>query len=257
MIMVAVLFLSCSTVDKIPYFQDIQEGEVANIVEPASVLVKPEDKISIVVNAKDVELANIFNLSIVGVRVGDIKGTAYAQGGLSSYTVDQNGNIDFPIIGEISVAGMTRSQIAAKIKSELIDKHYLKDVVVTVEFVNLAISVLGEVNMPGRYTIDRDRLTILDGISMAGDLTVLGERDNVLVIREVDGKKMVYRVNLNSAADMFSSPAYYLQQNDVIYVEPNPVKARQSTANGNQLLSSSFWVSVASLLTSVAVLIFK
>ena len=133
----------------------------------------------------------------------------------------------------------------------------INDPVVTVEFSNLYISVLGEVNNPGRYGIDRDKITLLDAIGMAGDLTIYGKRQNVVVMREEEGKQLFYRVDLTSVDDLYSSPVYYLQQKDVVYVEPNETRARQSTVNGNNVRSTSFWVSIASLLTSVAVLIFK
>ena len=125
------------------------------------------------------------------------------------------------------------------------------------EFANLYISVLGEVNKPGRYDIEQDQVTLLDAIGMAGDLTIFGKRTNVIVLRDENGKKVSYNVNLTSAYDLYASPAYYLQQKDVVYVEPNETKARQSTVNGNNVRSTSFWISLASLLTSVAVLIFK
>ena len=122
---------------------------------------------------------------------------------------------------------------------------------------NLTISVLGEVGKPGRYNIDRDKITLLEAISMAGDLTIYGKRDNVYVMRNEGGKQTSYQVNLLSAQDVYSSPAYYLQQNDVIYVEPNSVRARQSTVNGNNVRSTSFWISLASLLTTITVLFVK
>ena len=117
------------------------------------------------------------------------------------------------MLGHIHVAGMTRGEIAAYIKGELVSKNLVKDPVVTVEFMNLTVSVLGEVANPGRFNIDKDRLTLLDALSMAGDLTVYGKRENVLVQREENGKKTLYRVNLNSGYDLYASPVYYLQQN--------------------------------------------
>ena len=122
---------------------------------------------------------------------------------------------------------------------------------------NLTGSVMGEVNSPGRYSIDKDKMSILEVLSMAGDLTIYGRRDNVLVLRQEEGEQKVYAVNLASADQLYTSPAYYLQQNDVVYVEPNDTKARQSTVNGNNVRSTSFWLSLASLLTTIAVLIFN
>jgi polysaccharide export outer membrane protein len=129
--------------------------------------------------------------------------------------------------------------------------------VVTVEYANLCFNVLGEVNKPGRYTFDRDHLTILDALSKAGDLTIQGRRENVFVMREEGNQRKTYRVNLLNGRELLSSPAYYLQQNDVVYVEPNDYRARQTQVNGNNVLAAPFWISVASLLTSVAVLIVK
>jgi polysaccharide export outer membrane protein len=160
-------------------------------------------------------------------------------------------------LGKIHVAGKSRSEIAAFIKDALITGNYVKDPVVTVEFMNLTISVLGEVNNPGRFNIDRDQMTLLDAISMAGDLTIYGKRDKVMVLREENGAQRVYGIDLCSASQMYASPAYNLQQNDVIYVEPNTVRARQSTVNGNNVRSTSFWISLASLLTTISVLVFK
>jgi polysaccharide export outer membrane protein len=129
--------------------------------------------------------------------------------------------------------------------------------VVTVEYVHLCFNVLGEVNRPGHYSIDREHPTLLDAISMAGDLTIQGERKNVLVIRNENGKKKTYRINLQNGKDVLHSPAFYLQQNDVIYVEPNNFRARQTTVNGNNVRSTSFWISIASLASSLAVLIYN
>ena len=124
----------------------------------------------------------------------------------------------------------------------------------TVEFMNLCVSVLGEVNSPGRYGIDRDKTTIIDALSMAGDLTINGNRNNVTVLRQDGDVQRVYAIDLTSGRDIYSSPAYYLQQNDVIYVEPNEMRARQSTVNGNTIRSASFWISITSLVMSIVVL---
>ncbi len=152
---------------------------------------------------------------------------------------------------------MKRSEVAEHIKDQLISQNLVNDPVVTVEFMNLCISVLGEVQKPGRYNIDRDKITLLDAISMAGDLTIYGKRDNVAVLREEGGTQHAYLVDLRSAQSVYTSPVFYLQQNDVIYVEPNSMRSRQSTVNGNNVRSTSFWLSLASLLTSIGILIFN
>lgn len=251
---------ACSTPKDILYFQDLHPGESEmTVADSLEIRVRPEDKISIIVNSRDPQLTDLFNLPYVSRQLGrsSLQGSVGTSQGVSGYTVDDQGNIDFPVLGKIHVAGMKRVEIASYIKDELVSKNLVKDPVVTVEFMNLCFSVMGEVNAPGRFNIDRDRLTILDALSMAGDLTIYGNREKVLVLRQEGNTQRVYGVNLTSGEHIYTSPAYHLQQNDVVYVEPNSTKARQSTVNGNNVRSTSFWISLASLLTSIAVLIVK
>ena len=251
---------ACSTPKDILYFQDLHPGESEmTIADSLEIRVRQEDKISIIVNSRDPHLTDLFNLPYVTRQLGQssLRGSVGYNQGVSGYTVDDQGNIDFPVLGKIHVAGMKRVEIASYIKDELVSKNLVKDPVVTVEFMNLCFSVMGEVNAPGRFNIDRDRLTILDALSMAGDLTIYGNREKVLVLRQEGNTQRVYGVNLTSGEHIYTSPAYHLQQNDVVYVEPNSTKARQSTVNGNNVRSTSFWISLASLLTSIAVLIVK
>lgn len=248
---------SCSTPRQISYFQDLRPGESElTLTIPAEIKIQPKDKLSILVNSQDLRLTNLFNLPIVSQQVGQETSSGTSRG-MSGYTVDSKGDIDFPVLGMLHVQGMTREEMAAYIKKELQSHDLIKDPVVTVEFMNLSVDVMGEVNRPGRYNIDKDHLTILDALSQAGDLTIYGKREKVLVLRTEEGKQRVYGINLCSADHLYSSPAYYLQQNDVVYVEPNDTKVRQSTVNGNNVRSTSFWISLASLLTSIAVLIAK
>ena len=246
---ILLLFLgACSTSKEVTYFQDLRPGE-SELALTALVEIKIQPK-------DNLRLTNLFNLPIVSQQIG-MEGSSGSNRGVSGYTVDSKGNIDFPVLGEIHIAGMTREEVAAYIKKELQSHDLIKDPVVTVEYMNLSVAVMGEVNNPGRFSIDKDNLTILDALSQAGDLTIYGKREKVLVLRQEEGKQRVYGVNLCSAEHLYTSPAYYLQQNDVVYVEPNATKARQSTVNGNNVRSTSFWISLASLLTSIAVLIAK
>lgn len=263
----AAVLSSCSTPKSVTYFQDIDTIVTEAQTKAASIKVQPEDKLMILVTSKDPEMSSIFNLSVASSRLGQVTHTYKRDGASLStnstsdnmgyYTVNEAGNIEFPVLGSLHVAGMSRSELAGYIKGELAGRGLLKDAVVTIEFVNTGVNILGEVSSPGRYTINRDRLTILDALALAGDLTIQGQRENVLVIREENGKRSTYRLDLTNAQQVMNSPAYYLQQNDVVYVEPNSVRKRQTTVNGNNVLSASFWVSVASLLTSIAVLIVK
>lgn len=252
-----VLFLcSCASAGQVSYFQDVEGRYTAPAQTPTPIKVQPDDKIAILVNSKDPELANLFNLPVVSRYLGSNSegGTTAMQGGLSGYTVNSEGNIDFPVLGSVKVAGLSREEIGILIKNELVSENLIKDPVVTVEFLNLTVSVLGEVSKPGRYNIDKDRITLLEAVSMAGDLTIYGKRDNVAVVRKENGQENVYRVDLSSGRALYSSPVYYLRQNDVIYVEPNKMRARQSTVNGNNVRSSSFWISLASLATTVTLI---
>lgn len=247
--------VSCGTPKEITYFQDLKPGQTQlAITDPVEIRVRPKDKLSILVNAPDPKLSNMFNLPIISQQVGQESAMGTSRG-ISGYTVDSEGNISFPVLGKVRVDGMTREQIAEHLTTQLKEQELIKDPVVTVEFMNLFVSVMGEVNHAGRIKIDRDNFTILDALSEAGDLTIYGKRDRVLVLRQENGKQHVYGVNLCDARQIYSSPVYYLQQNDVVYVEPNDTKSRQSTVNGNTVRSTSFYLSLASLLTSIIVLI--
>lgn len=250
--------ISCDVSKRITYFQDIQEHQIAtsSMEQPSpEIRLRPEDKISIIVNTKVPELTALFNLPYTTRILGSqseqqINNSSY---GTSGYTIKADGTIDFPVLGLIQVEGKTRDELSAYIKSELIDRNLVNDPVVTVEFINLQFSVMGEVRSPGTYKITRDYITLLDALSMAGDLNIEGKRDNVLVLRpDTSGNITAYNVDMRSFDNVKHSPAYYIHQNDYIYVEPNKKRANQSTINANTVQSVSFWISVASFLASMA-----
>ncbi len=247
---------SCKTSKEILYFQNVEVNQPEKIEGARDITLQPKDQISIVVSSKDPQLAALFNLARVQYRVGYENLSGSSSGDISGYTLNEQGDIDFPVLGTLHVAGMTKSRIATMIKERLISENLVKDPVVTVEFMNLYFSVLGEVKNPGKYDITKDQVTLLEAISMAGDLTITGKRDNVLIIREENGKRVNYRVDLRDAS-MFSSPAYYLKQSDVVYVQPNKMRAGQSTINENNVKSVSLWISIGSFLSSLGVLLFK
>ena len=252
---------SCATPDKIAYFQDTAGQDKTINLPQATIRLQSGDMISIIVNTKDAESASMLNLPYVAQRLGAAsrEGNSNATQ-MSGYTLDPKGDIDFPIVGKINLKGLTRSEASAKVKKVLLDNHLVSDVfnpVVTVEFMNLGISIMGEVARPGHFALNKDNLNILDALSMAGDLTIYGNRENVRVIRTEGDVQKTYNVDLTSAESTLSSPVYYLKQDDIIYVEPNDVKMRQSTVNGNNVRSTSFWISLASLLTSITLLFIK
>lgn len=243
------LLTACTSSKKILYLQDVQPLKQQDIENQYEVKIHNDDLLAIMVNSKNPELALPFNMPLVSYQMG--YQSAYGQK-ILGYLVDSDGNIDFPILGKIHVAGMTRKELTAYLKQRLIDEDYIKDPIVTIQFLNFKISVMGEVNRPGSFDINSDRITLLEALSKAGDLTIYGRRDRVAVIREVDGVRTILYHDLRSS-DIFQSPCYYLQQNDIVYVEPNKAKTGQSRINQNN--SVSVWTSVISVLTSIVTLI--
>lgn len=259
---------SCSTPKDITYFQDMTPGTVVAPLQVNEIKIKPEDKLSIVVTTQDGALSSLFNLVSTQNRIASTTSAVQSSSGggggnmasgtaqIAYYTVNHSGDINFPVIGKLHIAGMTRFQIAAYIEKELQERDLVKDPIVTVEYVNTGLSVLGEVKTPGRYEFNKDRLTIVDAIAMAGDLTMNGMRENVLVLRQTpDGAQEAYRINLTDYKDLAQSPVYYLQQDDVIYVEPNDKAKRETTATGNTPLTPSFWITAGSLAVTIATLV--
>lgn len=250
----AAVLSSCSSVKDIAYFQNKVVNQPEKIDKHAGIVIQPKDMLSIVVSSRNPELVSMFNLPVVSYQAGSETVSGAGVQRLLGYVVDNAGYIDFPVLGPLSVSGMTRWELSETIKNRLIKDGLLTDAVVTVEFMNFKVSVLGEVNAPGTYTIEGDKVTVLQAISLARDLTIFGLRENVSVIRERDGERTIYQINLCDV-NLFKSPAYYLQQNDIIYVEPNQEKARQSTTDDKTLRMTSILVSGGSLLVSIATLV--
>lgn len=238
---------SCGTPKNVAYFQDLNNNpDTVITLQNRVITVKPTDKIYIGVKSKDQQISQLFNLTgSNSSSSSNVSKDAYY------YTVNSKGNIDFPVLGTVHVANLSREQVAEKIKKALIDASLVKDPVVTVGLSNLHYSVMGEVNHPGQFAIEDEKVTILDAISNAGDLTITGVRDDVMVLRQENGHQKIYKINLCSGKDVFSSPVYYLQQNDVVYVSPNDTKKRTSTVNGNTIQSTGFWLSVSSLAVTI------
>lgn len=256
-VMAGMLMASCSVPKNITYMQGFENGATTPVQAPVRITVQPDDRLVVMVGSSDPELSAAFNLQIAQYRYGTGARMAMTDGRSATYTVAPDGTIDFPLVGKVKVEGLNRNGVSELLKREIQQRELMKDPIVTVEFLNARVAVMGDVRMPGEYEIDRDNMTILQALSKAGDLNITGLRDNVLVVREDGGKDIAYRVDLTDTKKLMESPAYYLRQNDVIYVEPNNTRKRQATETSNVFYNPSIWVSVASVLTSIAVIIFR
>lgn len=238
-VVILAMLSSCSVPKDIAYFQDFNPGKSIVVQNPVEIKFKADDEIRIMVSSDKKELAEQFSLG----------GGSGSGGEGSRYTIDSEGCIRFPMLGKIHVAGLNRQELQESIREQIMEKGLIRDPIVTVDYSNLYVIILGSAGT-GRVQIDRDKFTILDAIGSQGDLNINGLRTNVKVIRENYGKKTVYEVNLCSAEDLYSSPVYYLQQNDVIYVEMNKKEKRNATVLGNSTVQPSFWISMATFIVS-------
>jgi len=245
----AVLLSACSTVKNISYLQDLQPGIPIHVQETRQLTLQPGDRLRITVFSRDRELTDLFNLSDRNTASG-------ANGERHPYTVRTDGTIEVPTLGSLRVDGLTRQDVADLIKYRLISSKLLLDPTVIVEFYDPSFFALGEVGRKGRIIIPTDQLTLVEALALAGDLSIDGKRENVLVLRTVDGVQTPYTVDLTSMKSVYGSPVYYVQQNDIIYVEPNQKRANQSDQNAGTLRSLGFWMSLPSYIVSL-VLIFN
>ena len=239
---------SCNpeTYKKINYLQDVKQDTTMTMKVNKGIIIQPQDQLSIIVTSRDPRMATPFNLSVSSFYTGSELSATGASQRITGYVVSNEGDIDFPSLGELHVAGLNRWQLQELIKDRLADSGLLKDAIVTVEFLNFKISVLGEVTAPGTYSVTGDKITILQALALARDLTIFGQRENVQVIREQNGRRQIFKMDLTSS-DIFTSEAYYLQQNDVVYVTPSKVRAGQGEINETYFKSGSFWISLASI----------
>jgi polysaccharide export outer membrane protein len=252
----SILVFSCATKDDVVYFNGMDSTNNTIGLDSYSPTYHIDDELIIIVNALDAEAARPFNKQVVTVpqtvsgRVPALD--AMGRQRLMTYRVDPDGNVNFPVLGKVKIAGLNRQQAMDMLQEKLTD--YIKDPIVDIQTVNYRITVLGEVARPGTYTVQNERITIIEAISLAGDLTIYGERENVLVIQDYDGKKTYTRVNLKSD-ELFSSPVYYLSQNDVVYVEPNKTRARNSAIGPQTGIILSAIGLVISLTSIVAIIV--
>ena len=249
-VLAAFLLTACQSYKKVPYLQDAEvvlySTQDAQLYDAK---IMPKDLLTIVVSCTSPELAAPFNLTVATQSNAALSYTT-TQPVLQQYLVDNEGKINFPVLGELNVGGLTKREAEQLIVDKL--KPYIKETpIVTVRMVNYKISVLGEVARPGTFTISNEKVNLLEALAMAGDMTVWGVRDNVKLIRESsNGKQEIVTLDLNKAETILS-PYYWLQQNDIVYVTPNKAKARNSDI-GN---STSLWFSATSILVSLASLL--
>lgn len=255
---IGLMMVSCITPKTVAYFPELKDGQTLTLAETKGIILKPTDKLSIVVNTKSAELNNVLNMPVTSQIIGYSEVQSINQSrGTSGYTIDPEGYIDFPLTGKVKAAGLTRAELANSLKRTMEEKNVAKDAVVTVEYLNLGYSVIGEVKEPGYYPIESDRTTLMQALSRAGDMTIYGDRSKVKVLRtNTQGEQETYVLSMMDAEALTKSPAYFIEQNDVVYVTPNNYRKRQS-ANANDTSNGSFWVSVVSVLTTIAVLLFK
>lgn len=242
----ALLLASCGGARKFVYLRDMAPGEKYEVNLESATIIHPNDRLDIKVSCKNPELAVPFNAQMGSYQIS-------ADGSVNSagvevnagYRVDDEGNIVFPVLGKINVGGKTLKEVSEIIETMIEEGNYIKSPEVTIEFLNFKYTVLGAVNGKGTYTVDGDKVTIIEAIAKAGDLTQNARLDRIAVIRMVDGKQEIYYNDIRTA-EIFKSPTYFLQQNDIVYVEP-----KRKERNENAWQTASFVVSLASLASSI------
>lgn len=242
---------SCTSYKDVPYFQNIDSVvlDQAQVLYDAKIM--PKDILTITVNTTDPQVSAPFNLTVQSTE-NIARGYSYSQAALQQYLVSNDGTIDFPVLGSLKVGGLTKVQAEDMIREKL--KPYIKEVpVVTVRMTDFKISVLGEVNRPGQFTVNKEKINVLEALALAGDMTVWGVRGDIMLIREdAAGQKQVHHLNIKDA-NIIQSPYYQMQQNDILYVIPNKTKAKNSDIGS----STSLWFSATSILVSLASLLYN
>jgi len=254
LIVAFVAFLSsCGSTKDVAYFQNSKDVDLTASQMLYDARIMPKDQLTITVSATNDMAAAPFNMTVPTPYTANQRST-YSQAMLQTYLVDNDGKINFPIVGELHVGGLTKSEAENMIREKILP--YMSEAenpIVTVRMTGYQISVLGEVNRPGTFTVSREKITVLEALAQAGDLTIYGVRNNVQLIREdANGKKSIHFLNLNDA-NIINSPYYYMQQNDVLYVTPNKVKAQNSSVGS----MTTLWFSATSILISLTSLLYN
>jgi len=244
-----VLFLfSCASRKDVVYYQDIDSATPQEKANSYEIKIQPDDLLMIIVSAEDPEIAIPFNLNSISVSSGSTQAASLGRETMQMYLVDTNGCIEFPVLGKLKVGGLTRSEVLTLLQQKI--GSYIKSPIINLRIMNFKVSVQGEVIMPGSYNVASERITLIEALAMAKDLTIHGRRDNILVIREINGIKSYNRVNITKS-DFINSPFYYLAQNDVVYIEPNKTKINGAAVGPN----TGVMISITSLLITLITLI--
>ena len=244
LLIISIFFTSCSEKKNIPYYQNIDKLTSQNETSNFESKIQPDDLLMIIVSAPDPEAAAPFNLESISVPTA-IGQTVPSQRQQQLYLVDAKGMVQFPVLGEIKMSGQSKSEIIDFLKKKL--KLYIKDAIINMRIVNFKVTVQGEVTRPGSFNIASERVTLPEALSLAGDLTIFGKRNNIVLVREVDNKKSFNRIDITKA-DFINSPYYYLSQNDLIYVEPNSARSKVATGFTQ---NGPIWIAIASLVSSI------
>ncbi|MEZ7505854.1 polysaccharide biosynthesis/export family protein [Flavobacterium sp. Arc2] len=247
--LVALFLFSCASRKDVVYYQNI-DGLANQKSSSYEIKLQPDDLLMIIVSAEDPEIAMPFNLKSISVQTPGKLDAAMGQQTMQLYLVDAAGYIEFPVLGKLKVSGLTRSEALEMLQQKI--GVYIKNPIINLRVMNFKISVQGEVALPGTYSVDSERITLIEALSKAGDLTIYGKRNNILIIREIDGVKSYNRVDITKA-DFINSPFYYLAQNDVIYVEPNKPRLNASAVGPN----TGVLISITSLLITLVTLILR
>ncbi len=246
LLLVTLFIFSCASKDKIIYYENA-EKDISNSVQKVNTRIQPDDLLMIIVSALDPDLAIPFNLTSTSTVMRENQ-AGVGQQSQQLYLVDGNGNIEFPVIGQISVLNRTKDEVMEELKSKI--SVYINNPIINVRIMNFKVTVQGEVNRPGVHTITSERLTVTEALSLSGDLTIYGNRNNILIIREENGKRISKRIDITKT-DFINSPFYYLKQNDIVYVEPNKTRVNASAVGPN----ASIFISIASLVIGILTLI--
>lgn len=246
--LIIVLLFSCAQRKDLVYYQDIDAMSSQNNKSSYEIKIQQDDLLSIIVSAEDPEVAAPFNLSSVITQQSNNLNNLGGQMTMQLYLVDSQGNIEFPVLGKLKVSGLTRTEVMQMLHSKI--ATYIKNPIINLRIANFKVSIQGEVVAPGSYPVNSERITLIEALSLAGDLTIYGKRNNVLIIRETNGVKSFNRVDITNA-DFINSPFYYLSQNDVVYVEPNKSRINAAAVGPN----TGVIISISSLLITLITLI--